>query len=189
MELTETNGISEAEAARLINRAVEIDTRDAPLSATQLREVALESGISSAAFEQALSEMREESGASRKVERSDAGRSTRAFWKRRTLAAVSGALLITLAVLGYVSLSGPTASTFDELQDATIRLSCLSEGDAALVARNYLPKGSSTLKWNATREPGVLYMHAPAQSIRQFREKLAAVESDGATICATRPSR
>lgn len=102
---------------------------------------------------------------------------------------LSGVLLLALIALGYGGRSGRAAPASDELQVATIKLSCLSESDAAGVARDYLPKGESTLTWNAAREPGILHMRAPAQSIRQFRERLAAVESDGTTICSTRSSR
>ncbi|WP_396224557.1 hypothetical protein [Gemmatimonas sp.] len=189
MELTETDGISEPEAARLIQRAAEIDATDSPLTATQLREVALESGISSAAFERALSEMRTEAGMSREVAAAKSDRAVTVSWKGRTGAAFLGVLLVAVAMLAYGNRSERTTPSLDPLQDATIKLTCLSEGDAAVLARDYLPKGASTLKWNAVREPGILYMHAPAQSISQFKERLAAAERDGATICSVRPSK
>jgi hypothetical protein len=189
MELTETGGISEPDAARLMQRAVEIDSAGAPLTATQLREVARESGISAAAFEQAFSEMRNAGDTTREVGVTHSERSTMGFGKGRSRAVISGALLLTIAALAFDIGTDRASPRADALQDATINLSCLSEADAAVLARDYLPKGASTLQWNAAREPGVLHMHAPAQSIREFKDRLAATENDGATVCSARPSK
>jgi hypothetical protein len=101
MDDRDGEAISEGKAARVLDRAVRLDAlRRGTVSVAELREAALEAGISPEAFERALAEVRAGDVGGAMVEGSERPGWMKALYRNRTLA--RGGLFLAAALLGFV---------------------------------------------------------------------------------------
>lgn len=172
-------------AARLLDRASQLDAAlrtGAPVA--ELRAAAAEAGISAAAFDAALAELRaaEEQRAHKATER-----------PRRSRARPFVAVLLGLAAfVGYAGLrravpvDSAAAAAVPVVEQAFL-LRCLSPGEAAELIRPLLQLPANTIVHSPARAPRVLRVRGTAEQMVSVKALLDKHESAGSAACATPP--
>jgi hypothetical protein len=162
---------------RLLARAAELDadlrTRD---ELATLRAAATEAGISSAAFDKALEEMRADAATPAVPARAPRP------W-RRTLALAAVVALLSTYVVGrtVVGRAAPAVSTVEQ----AFQLRCITPDQAAALIRPMLQDESSRVLASPTRAPGVLTVRTTPEQMRSVRDRL--LREDGAA-CTVPPA-
>jgi hypothetical protein len=163
-------------AERLLARASELDAGSADVA--QLRQAAQEAGISNAAFDAALAEIRSEKVTIRDEDAEDHYRPVRRFT----------ALLIGIIVAAAVGLVVLRAAPSQvevpaNVVETTITLRCLTAAQAAGMVRPLL--GSEGLIRIAPGAPRTLNLRGTLPQLERARALLE--QRDGAAICALTP--
>jgi len=172
--------LSDLAAARLLSRASELDGAQRHGSKVDdLRQAAVEVGISTSAFEAALDEMQPEEPMNARTP--DGHR--RPLWLTPAVAVGAAALLLASALL-IVRKPVPPGAPAGLVEEA-ILLRCLPPGDAAELVRPLLRDPSSTVTVQPQRAPHVLTVRTTPGQLQQVKEKLAEYESASPT-CAAR---
>lgn len=177
--------LPEPVAARLIDRAIEIDgalRTGAPIA--ELRAAAAEAGISAAAFEAALAELRAagEQRAPKATER------RRRSWERPLVAALLGlAAFVSMAVVRIPNQVGDAAAAAVPTVEQAFLLHCLSPGEAAELVRPLLQLPANTIVHSPARAPRVLRVRGTAEQMVSVKALLDKHESAGSAACATPP--
>jgi hypothetical protein len=153
-------------AERLLTRASELDATGLS-TVTQLREAATEAGISQAAFDAALAELRDAEGQREVV----------APPPKRSRARRFGGAIAAVVVAGVILTSreaAPSNATGVQMLDETIVLRCLAPDEATAIARTLLDQPENTL---AYRER-VLRVHGTASQIAELRAHVDRREAE-----------
>lgn len=177
--------LPEPVATRLIDRAIELDAAPrtgAPVA--ELRAAAAEAGISAAAFEAALAELR---AAEEQRTHKATGR------PRRSRARPFVAVLLGLAAFtGYAGLRRATpvdsAAAAVPVVEQAFLLRCLSPGEAAELIRPLLHLPANTIVHSPARAPRVLSVKGTADQMASVKALLDKHESAESAACASRPA-
>ncbi|HVH38593.1 MAG TPA: hypothetical protein VM764_01085 [Gemmatimonadaceae bacterium] len=172
----DTQPLPEAFAKRLIARASELDAADAATAAiADLRAAASEAGISNAAFDAALAEMRAADAPARPTV---ASRRVRRVW-------LGGGLVAFLVLAGIVlSRLVMPAGGGVALVTHTRVLQCIPSAQAAELMRPTLA-GLPTVTLQApTSAPRVLTIRGSRDQLRRAEAALDRIEESGAAACA-----
>lgn len=170
--------LSEPVRARLLERATELDSAyRAGGTVAELRAAAIEAGISAPAFDAALAELRDAEQPRPSV--------TQAPIKPRRPWRPFAAAIAALVALGSVGLArNPTpASASAPMIEESIRLRCLSSGQAADLARPFLRLPTNTVVYSPERTPGELTIRATREQIDNVRAALNRNDGAGSPAC------
>lgn len=174
----ETKVLPEPAAAQLLARASELDAaRLASAEIAELRAAAAEAGISTGAFDAALSELQA-------VERApvpDVGGQHRRA--RRWALGAGVAALIAAATLAWTQMRAPTAVAAPIVEEAIV-LRCLAPGEAAEFVRPLLGD-LGTVVYSPAQAPRVLTIRATPAQIEDIRAVLDQHEAAGSPACAS----
>lgn len=177
--------LPEPVATRLIDRAIELDRAlrtGAPVA--ELRAAAAEAGISAAAFEAALAELRAAEG-QRIFTPTEQPRRSRA---RPLVAVLLGlAAFASMAFFRAITPAGDAAATVPVVEQAFL-LRCLSPGEAAELIRPLLQLPTNTIVHSPARAPRVLRVGGTAEQLVSVKALLDKHESAGSAACATPPA-
>lgn len=171
--------LSERVRTRLLERATELDSAyRASGTVAELRAAAIEAGISGAAFDAALAELRD-------AERSRVPVAQAPTRQRRPWRAVAAAIMALLAI-GSVGLArnAPPTSASTLIIEESIELRCLSSSQAAELARPYLGLPTNTVTYSPERRPGVLTIRATREQVDNVRAALNRNDGAGSPACA-----
>jgi hypothetical protein len=162
-------------AERLLARASELDATGLS-TVTQLRAAATEAGISSAAFDAALAELRN----------ANAQRDLVAPTPPRRSGIRRFAAGITVVVVGLLLLTSRRATAPDvgavPMHNESLLLRCISAGEAAEMARSVLDLPRNSLEYANRR----LTVHGTSAQIAELR---ATIDRHEATMTSCTPSR
>jgi hypothetical protein len=170
-------------AARLLDRASQLDAAlrtGAPVA--ELRAAAAEAGISAAAFDAALAELRaaEEQRTRQATERPRRSRA-------RPLAAVllGLAAFASMAVFRRATPVDNAAAAAVPVVEQAFLLRCLSSGEAAELMRPLLQLPTNTIVHSPARAPRVLTVRGTAEQMASVKALLDKHESAGSAACAS----
>jgi hypothetical protein len=173
-------------AARLLDRASELDAAlrtGAPVA--ELRAAAAEAGISAAAFEAALAELR----AAGEQRSSKATERPRRFRARPLVAGLLGlAAFVSMAVIRIPNQVGDAAAAAVPTVEQAFLLHCLSPGEAAELIRPLLQLPVNTIVHSPARAPRVLRVRGTAEQMESVKALLDKHESAGSAACASPPA-
>jgi hypothetical protein len=173
----ETQGlIPDSAAAQLLKRAVEIDTRRGmSVSIADLRAAAVEAGISTAAFDDALAELRaREAQALAKPQQARQ-------WRRLGIAGLTVTVLAAAFVV--VRLLSPASVQVVEVEQS-FSLQCLGTQDAIVQVRDAVgPDGTISVTRAA---PHILRVRATPPRMRDVQSLLGRIDGPQSPACATR---
>jgi hypothetical protein len=163
---------------RLLARASELDAADRSGAAVNdLRNAAMEAGISATAFDTALAEMR------------DADRPrTPAFpfgeSRVKPLLAMSVGLIVAgMLVMGRVF--SPARPASPPMAEEAITLRCLAPAEAADMVRPMLALQTNTVWYSAERAPHVINVRATPEQIQRVKALLDERERASSPACVT----
>lgn len=162
---------------RLLRRASELDVANrSGAEVARLRAAAAEAGISNAAFDAALAELREEQSAPVATE-PVRQRSRSPVW-----AIVVGAIAILLA--GVITMRTVVPVPPTPLVQWTFAHPCLSAEQAMALVRPLLQDGKSTVQTSPSSAPGVITIRTTPAQLERVRELLRRQDAAGAQ-CVT----
>ena len=172
--------LTATEAARLLNRASELDAASGAATVAQLRSAALEAGISPLAFEAALAEVRAQDELPTHSTAAPAG-----GIRRRTVAVVATALVALLAFFAAMRTVpvGATEMAAAPMTEEAFLLRCVAAGEAAELIRPLLPLPGNTVRTNA-QAPRVLTVRATREQLARVRGLLEKHEGVYGPACA-----
>jgi hypothetical protein len=173
----ETDVLSEPAAARLLERASQLDAaRIGSTAVADLRAAATAAGISSGAFDAALEEMQRPAPPGAQALAAPQPRPRR--WK---LVASFVAVIVALGFIGIRRSVGPAGS---ELAREAFVLRCLSAGEAVALIRPIL--GETGQAYARPDAPRVLNVSGTPTQIERVRAELDRQESPGSPACPVR---
>jgi hypothetical protein len=174
----ETEVLSEPAAARLLERASQLDAaRIGSTAVADLRAAATAAGISSGAFDAALEEMQQPAPPA--VPELPAPQPRPRRWK------LVASFVAVIVALGFVGIRRSVAPAGRELAREAFMLRCLSTGEAAALIRPIL--GENGQAYSRPDAPRVLNVSGTPAQIERVRAELDRRESPGSAACAVRP--
>lgn len=179
--------LPEPVATRLIDRAIELDAAlrtGAPVA--ELRAAAAEAGISAAAFNAALAELR----AAEEQRTHVATQRPRRFRWRLVVATLLGLTAFGSMVViprTFVPVGDVAAASLPVFERAFL-LQCLPPGEAAELIRPLLQLPVNTIVHSPARAPRVLRVRGTAEQLQRVQESLDKYEAAGSAACASRQS-
>ena len=168
--------LPEKVSERLLRRASELDVANrSGAEVAKLRAAAAEAGISHAAFDAALAELREEENA-QVAAPAARSRSTSRVW-----AIVVGAIAILLAGVITMRTVVPVPAVVVEQSFA---LRCLSPDQAMALLRPLLDDGESGIRASPSRAPGIITVRTTPEQMQRVRSTLEVQDVAGSAACA-----
>lgn len=162
-------------ATRVLERASQLEAlRRAGASVAELRNAALEAGISESAFEEALGEIQRAEAAGAP----DVRRPTRSRFR------IAAAVAAVVLVLTGVYLSRRVAPAPAAVVEETFTLRCIPANDAASMLRPILLESGSISF--SMRIPTELTITGSPEQLRQARSILAEQDVPGSPACPVR---
>lgn len=171
--------IADSAAAQLLKRAVEIDAkRGMSVSITDLRAAAMEAGISTDAFEDALAELRARDP-----------RSVASPGRTRRLRQIGiAALTAMMLVAGYLvtRLLSPARAPVATMEQI-FSLQCIGGQEAAIQVRDAVgPEGTISITKGA---PHILRVRTTPKQMQDVQSILGRIDGPESSACASRVNR
>ena len=166
-------------AARLLERASEIDAAATGATVTELRSAAAEAGIRPSAFDAALAELRRNDAAPV----IDAKKSHRGGLRRLTQALGVAVLLGSSAIVASrLTMRGVEAASAPLTEQAFV-LRCITPAAAIELVRPIIGDGLATVRYSPAHTPGILVLRATPEQIEAAITKLGPYEGAPSQAC------
>ena len=166
-------------AARLLERASELDATDTGATVTELRSAATEAGISPGAFDAALAELRRrEEKPAVDVDKPQRGR------VRTAILTVAAAIVFGISEITVTRLIPSSAGQVaSPLIEQAFALRCITPAEAIELVRPLIGDATTTVRYSPAHTPGILVIRATPAQIETARSKLAPYEGPASQRC------
>jgi hypothetical protein len=166
-------------AARLLERASELDAAATGATVTELRSAAAEAGISPSAFDAALAELRR----NQQTPRIDAHVPHRGHRRTATLT-FAAVIVLAISAIGVSRLVPRSVTqTATPLIEQAFALRCITPEEAIQLVRPLISGGTTTVRYSPAHTPGILVIRATPAQIEMARSKLAPYEGPASQAC------
>jgi hypothetical protein len=166
-------------AARLLERASELDAAASGATVTELRSAAAEAGISPSAFDAALAELRR----NQQKPAIDAQVPHRSHTRTATLTIAAVFVLAISAIFVSRLVPPPVTQTATPLIEQAFTLRCITPAEAIQLVRPLISDGTTTVRYSPAHTPGILVIRATPERIEMARSKLAPYEGPASQAC------